>query len=121
MGSLFKEKKLLITLILDVVLTLGIPFIIYAICVSNGVHNFPYQYFFAMFGIVNALLAYLVGDIILVSYKKKNGIVTSSIPEEVILESKKWRYPFIISLIIDMLVFVVFVIIFYATGHWPLL
>ena len=121
MKSLFSEKKLLIVLLFDALLTLGIPFIIYAITSSNGVTNFAYPYFFAIFGIVNAFLAYLVGDLILISYKKKNGIVTSSIPEEVISKAKMWRYPFIITLLLDMLIFVIYVIVFYTTGHWPLL
>ena len=121
MKSLFKNKMVLLVTILDVVFTVGVPFLIHIICVSSGVNNFIYPFLFAIFTFMNGLLAYLVGDLIIVIYKKKNGLVTSSIPQEVSDKAKEWRYPFIISLIIDLVIFGVFAIIFSSTGHWPLL
>lgn len=117
---LFTEKKLWITMIIDIVLTVGVPFLVHLICVLNGV-TFEYSFLFAAFIFLNGLLAYLVGDLILVSYKRKNKIVTSSIPEDVINKARGWRIPFAISLLVDLIIFVAFAIVFYTTGHWPLM
>ena len=121
MKAVFTEKKLLIILIIDLVLTLATPFIIHVICFSMGITNFAYPLFFAIFAVINGVLAYLVGDIILISYKSKNDIVTSPVPDDIILKARHWRYPFIICALTDLVVFGVFCIIFSTTGHWPLL
>lgn len=121
MDIIFKDKKLLLILILDLLLTIGVPFLIHGILVMNDVRSFTYAFLFAIFGVINAFLAYLSGDIIIISYKKKNNIVTSSIPEDVLLKSRQIRYPFIISLLVDLLIFAVFAIVFTSTGSWPLM
>jgi len=120
MKRLITDKKLLVTLIVDLVITVGSPFLVHLICYLNGV-NFEYTFLFAIYIFINGLLAYLIGDLILVSYKRRNKIVTSGIPDDVISRSRGWRIPFVISLIVDLLIFGAFAIVFYTTGHWPLM
>ena len=117
----FKQKKLLIIMIVDTILSIGIPFGIHGICVLAGVENFGYSFFFAIFAFANGLAAYLSGDIILISYKHKNDIVTSPIPDDVYLKSKQVRYPYIVAMLADIIIFVIFVFYFSGTGHWPLM
>ena len=121
MKTIFEEKPLLVTLIIDAVVTLGLPFVVHFLCISSGITNFAYPLLFAIFAVVNGLLTYIVGDVILISYKTKNDLVTTPVPDEVREHAKHWRYPFLIVLLLDLVVFVVFCIIFSATGHWPLL
>ena len=121
MKSVFTEKKLLIILNADVVFTVGVPFLIHLFCRLAGVTNFAYPLFFAIFAAINGLLAYLVGDFIILSYKHKNDIVTSPIPDNVIIESRKIRYPFILSLLVDITIFVVFCFVYSQTKTWPLM
>lgn len=116
-----KQKKLLIITIVDLVLSTGIPFGIHGICLLAGVTNIGYPIFFAMFAFVNGLLAYLSGDIILIKYKHNNDIVTSPIPDDVYLHSKQVRWPYIISLLANILVFVICVFYYTMNGHWPLM
>ena len=117
----FKQKKLLIILIVDIVVSIGLPFGIHGICVAANVKNFGYPFFFAIFGFVNGLLAYISGDIILIRYKNKNDIVTSPIPDEIYKKSKQVRWPYIISMLACFLVFVICVFYQTSTGHWPLM
>ena len=121
MKAVFQERKLLITLIVNLVITLGLPFVVHVICSSTGVTNFSYPFLFAIFAAINGILAYLVGDIILISYKSKNDIVTSPVPDDVRLKARQTRYPFVIALLADLLIFVIFCIIFSTTGQWPLM
>ena len=117
----FKEKKLLIALIIDLFITVAGPFLVFLFCYLAGVKNFVYPFLFAIFAFLNGFLSYFVGDMILVIYKNRNDIVTSGIPTEVILASKHWRYPFIISLITNVIIFAICAIIYASTGSWPLL
>ena len=68
MKAVFLNKKLLIILIVDLLVTMGLPFGIHAICAACGVF-FGYPLLFAIFGFFNGLFAYLSGDIILLKYK----------------------------------------------------
>ena len=121
MKSVFTEKKLLITTLVDLLVSVGGPFLVFFLCYINGVTNFVYPYLFAIFVFVNGFLAYFVGDMIIISYKSKNDIVTSGIPSEVLLSAKHWRYPFIICLLFNLVLFAVCAIIYTTTGSWPLL
>lgn len=117
----FQDKKLLIIMIVDIVFSIGSPFVVHGICVAAGVKNFGYPFFFAIYAFVNGLLAYLSGDIILIRYKNQNDIVTSPIPDDVYLRSKQVRWPYIISMLACILVFVICVFYQRGTGHWPLM
>ena len=121
MEIVFKDKKLLLILIADLLISVSVPFLIHGILTLSGSGSFTYPFLFAIFGAINAFLSYLSGDIIIISYKKKNNIVTSSIPEDVVNRARQIRYPFIISLLVDLLVFTVFAIIYSMTGAWPLM
>ena len=117
----FKQKKILIILIVDILVTMGSPFAVFGILYACGVTNFVYPLLFAIFAFFNGLFAYLSGDIILIRYRHQNDIVTSPIPDDVYLRSKQIRYPFIISLLLNIAIFVVCVLVFSSTGHWPLI
>lgn len=121
MKNVFTDKKLLLILIIDIVITVGLPFLIHLFCRLAGVTNFAYPLLFAIFTAINGLLAYLVGDFIILSYKHKNDIVTSPVPDDVIIRSRKIRYPFIISLLVDLTIFVIFCIVYTLTHTWPLM
>ena len=116
---MFQDKKLVIVLIVDLVLTLGVPFLVFGLLKLAGNDSFAYPLLFAIFGVVNGILAYLSGDIILIVYKQKNNLVTTPVPDEVVMRSRVVRYPFILALLVDILVFVIFAIIYSTTGHWP--
>ena len=118
---MFQDKKLVIILVIDLVVTIGVPFLVFGILKLSGVGSFTYALLFAIFAVINAVLAYVFGDLILILYKQKNDLVTSPIPDDVVKRSRVIRYPFIISLIVDILVFAIFAIIFSMTGHWPLM
>ena len=116
---MFQDKKLVIVLIVDLLLTLGVPFIVLALTKLSGNDSFAYALLFAIFGVINGIIAYISGDIILISYKHKNNLVTTPVPDDVVMRSRTVRYPFILTLLVDILVFVIFAIIYSTTGHWP--
>lgn len=117
----FTDKKLLIVLIADLLISIGSPFLVHLICNLCGVTNFVYPLLFGVFVFVNFFLSYFVGDLMIIRYKNKNDIVTSDIPAGLLLRAKQWRYPFIISLLVCIAVFAIFAIIYSTTGHWPLM
>lgn len=121
MKALFNEKKLLLILTIDILITVGLPFGLHGILLASGINNFLYPLLFAIFGVINALLSYLCGDLILIFYKRKNHLVTTPIPEDVTNKARRIRYPFIIATVIDILIFAIFALIFSLTGHWPLM
>ena len=119
MKAVFQDKKLLIVLVVDLIITIGSPFLVFGILKLCGDESFAYALLFAIFGVINGILAYLSGDIIIIRYKMKNDIVTSPVPDDVIIRSRQIRYPFVIALIVDILIFAIFAIIYSTTGHWP--
>ena len=58
---MFQDKKLVIVLIVDLVLTLGVPFIVLALTKLSGNDSFAYALLFAIFGVINGIIA-LVQD-----------------------------------------------------------
>jgi uncharacterized membrane protein YbhN (UPF0104 family) len=121
MKPFYKQKYFYILTSILLLISLGVPFICYFIFNALNIKEFPYVYLFVIFAGLYFLLSYVVGDVYIVRYKQKEGIITSSLPEEVINKSKELRKPFIASFLITLLVFIIFYIIYASTGSWPLL
>ncbi len=121
MVTIIKDKKLLLVTIIDLLITMGVPFLVRGICALANVNNFAYSLLFAIFAFFNGLFAYLVGDIILISYKHKHDLIDTPVPDYVALSAKHWRYPFIVCLLANVIIFVIFCIVYATTGHWPLM
>ena len=118
----FNIKVLLISFMLTA-LSIGSSFLAYGISISVGAEKpFPYYIIMLVFIFVYGFLAYLIGDLQYLKYKKEKQefISVSLTPEEkeVILQK---RLPFIISLVLNLLVIGVLFIISLFLKKWPLL
>ena len=113
-----KYKSVLLTILLIVVpILISLTYLL--ITKAIGEYSNAYPLIIAIFAGIYLFLSYLVGDLIIVRYKKKENIITSSVPEDVINNAKKYRYPFIFSFLALLIVFAVLALIYYLTGQWP--
>ena len=103
-------------------LSIGLSFLSYGISIWVGAAKpFPYYIVMLIFIFLYGLLAYLVGDIEYLKYKKKVGEVHPSVPDEEREKIFLLRLPFIISLIATLLVIGVLFIVSLFIKRWPLL
>ena len=113
-----------LTYILTAIFTLigvGVPFLVFGITKATGNAPFPYYYLHLMFACLYALFAYVFGDIVLVTYRRKNPSAMGEVSPEANLKIWTLRWPFIFSLLILLILFAVFYIIFAVTHSWPLM
>lgn len=104
-----------------VLIGVGVPFLVYGISVWSGHSPFPYYYLHLIFACVFAFLAYLLGDIVIIKYRKENPEANKEeFPVEI--NEKIWllRWPCIFAMITLLLLFAVFFIIYSVTKSWPL-
>ena len=103
-------------------LSVGISFLSYGISIWVGNEKpFPYYITMLVFCFLYGLLAYVVGDIEYIRYKKKVDEVHPTLPNEEKEKILNLRLPFIISLIFTILVLGVLFIISLFMKRWPLL
>lgn len=103
-------------------LSIGASFLSYGVSIWVGASQpFPYYITMLVFIFIYGLLAYLVGDIEYLRYKKKVGEYKPSLPREERTIILNKRLPFVISLIINLLIIGVLFIISLFMKRWPLL
>ena len=114
-------KVILISFMLAV-LSVGASFLSYGISIWVGAAK-PFPYYIVMLSLIfiYGLLAYVVGDIEYLRYKKQVGEYHPSLSEEEKAKIFNKRLPFIISLIINLLIISVLFIISLFMKRWPLL
>lgn len=104
------------------VLSVGASFLSYGISIWVGATKpFPYYVTMLVFIFLYGFLAYLVGDLEYLNYKKKSGEYHPNVSEEEKEKILNKRLPFIISLIINLLIIGVLFIISLFMKRWPLL
>lgn len=118
--SIKKTKTILFASLLAI-LSVGVSFLIFGISVWVGGTKLPYYFFLMMFIFIYAFLAYLSGDLRIISYRKQVQEYNPVIPDDVQEEIWDRRTPFILALIATILVLAVFFIIRLSTGVWPFL
>ena len=103
-------------------LSVGSSFLAYGISIWVGAER-PVRYYtiLMIFMFLYGLLAYVVGDIEYLRYRKRVGEHRPAITEEERIKLISLRLPFIVSLIVTTLVFAVFFVIYLFTKSWPLL
>jgi hypothetical protein len=70
---------------------------------------------------LNALLAYVTGDIKIVLYKRKTGEINPVVPDEIIDSANELRAPFALALIGILIVLLGFFLTYLFSGSWPFL
>ena len=114
--------KVLIISFMLTVLSVGATFLSYGISIwVEASKPFPYYVVMLSFIFIYGFLAYLMGDLEYLRYKKEVGEIHPSIPEEERIKILNKRLPFIISLIINLLIIGVLFIISLFMKRWPLL
>ena len=101
---------------------IALPLGIYGItCIpSLNATPFPYIYLMFIFAFLYLLIGFVVSDIQLARWRRKNAEYDSKLPEEV--KDKAWsiRYPLYLGFAIVILCALVFEIIYWITGGYPL-
>lgn len=121
MKYFIKNKLIVIFAVLLALLGCGVSFLVFGISIWTNHTPFPYYFILIGFIFLYALLAYLVGDILIVKFKyTKKGEIDPDIPEDLAEKISKIRWTFALALILDLLVLAVFFIIS-LFGGWPLL
>ena len=104
------------------ILGVGIPLGIYGItCIpALNASPFPYIYLIFIFAFLYLLIGFVVSDIQIARWRRKTSEYDSKLPEEV--KNKAWsiRYPFYLGFVIVFLVALVFEIIYWVSGGYPL-
>ena len=114
--------KVIIISFMLTVLSVGASFLSYGISIWVGASKpFPYYVIMLIFIFIYGLLAYVIGDLEYLKYKKQVGEYHPSLPEEEKIKILNKRLPFIISLIINLLILGVLFIISLFMKRWPLL
>lgn len=121
MRNSLKKPKIIIFGSILAISSIGISFLIFGITVWTNQTKFPYYVPLIIFASVYAFLAYLIGDLRIVKYKKKVQEFNPVIPENVQEEVWDRRVPFVVGLIAALAVLAVFFIIRLITGQWPFL
>lgn len=103
-------------------LSVGSSFLVYGISIWVGAER-PVRYYTILifFMFLYGLLAYVVGDIEYLRYRKRVGEHRPAITEEEKVKLISLRLPFIISLGVTSAVFAVFFVVYLFTKTWPLL
>ena len=120
-NALKNKKVILFTAILSVV-AIGVPFLV--LVITLNIDNASPFYYPAMLGAMAAsylLIGYVWGDLHGVFYRRKNKEWDTPLPEEIKTECWVRRWPFFLACILTFVVFMVFEIIFWATGSYPFL
>lgn len=117
-----KNIKVYIIAFMLSILSIGLSFLSYGISVWVKAPNpFPYYIPMLVFAFIYALLAYLMGDLVYLKYKKQTGEIHPSVPIEIKEKMLVKRLPFIYALIITLLVIAGLFIASLFMKHWPLL
>lgn len=116
-----KKKKIIIYIILLSILSVGGSFLVFGISIWTNNQKFPYYIPLLIISFIYAFLAYLIGDLRIIRYKKEVGEYNPVIPENIQEEVWDRRTPFAGALIITLLVIGIFLIIRLITGSWPFL
>lgn len=121
MKKALRNYKTYIYSTLLVVLSIGGSFLAYGIANWTNHPKFPYYILLLCFLFIYGFLAYLLGDLVIIKYRKEVHEINPPIPEEI--ENKAWvrRMPFTIALIVTLVVTLILFIASLALGHWPLL
>ncbi len=105
-----------------VILGVGIPFIVWAICYSCGFNSFPYWMLLAVIGFAYILFGLIYTDVLEIKYRNKNNIISEQdVPQEFIDQKNIKKAPFLYAGIIVLVVLGVFALIYLFSGSWPLL
>ena len=104
------------------IIGIGIPLGIYGIsCIpSLNANPFPYIYLHLIFLLVYLFLGWTIADIQNARWRHKNSDFESKLPEE--QREKVWsiRIPFFLGALIILLFVLVFEIIYWITGGYPM-
>ena len=104
------------------IIGIGIPLGIYVItCIpSLNANPFPYIYLHLIFLLVYLFLGWTIADIQNARWRHKNSDFESKLPEE--QREKAWsiRIPFFLGALIILLFVLVFEIIYWITGGYPM-
>ncbi len=104
------------------VLSVGASFLAYGISIwVNAKTPFPYYIVLLVFAFLYGFLAYLMGDLEYLRYKKELGEIHPGVTEEEKEKIFMKRLPFIYALIVTLLVLAIFFIISLFLKRWPLL
>lgn len=99
---------------------IGVPFIVFGATASTG-NKFQYPLLMAVFAATYLLVGFILGDIYIIRYRKKNDCWNDDLPKEIKDSSWLRRTPFYLSSLIIFLVFFVLQIIYWISGSYPLL
>ena len=91
-----------LTYILTAIFTfigLAVSFFSNMITKANGMSPFPYYYILLIFVGVYLFFAYLFGDIVIITYRRKTPGLTDDLPLETNIKIWTIRWPFIFSVI----------------------
>ena len=122
MKNAFKNKKVYIFGAIMTVVGVGVPFLVLVITLNvETAAPFVYPALLGAFAALYLLVGFVWGDLHSVAYRRKNKNWDDELPPEIKTESWVRRLPFYLAAIIVFSVFMVFEIIFWATGHYPFL
>ena len=115
-----KNKRVYLFAAILAVLGIGIPFLVLAITLNiENATPFYYPALLGAFAAAYLLVGFVWGDIHSVIYRRKNKNWDNELPQEIKVESWTRRWPFYLACIVVFVVFMVFEIIFWITGHYP--
>lgn len=116
-----KKTKIIVFSVILAITSIGISFLVFGISIWLGKEKFPYYIPLIIFSFIYGFLAYLFGDLRIISYRKEVQEFNPVIPDNVQEEIWDRRVPFIASLIATLVVLAIFFIIRLITGNWPFL
>ena len=122
MKNAFKNLRVWLFTAIFVTVGVGVPFLILVITLNvEDAAPFQYPLLLGAFAALYVLVGFIWGDLHIVSYRRKNKEWDSELPKEI--KESAWirRMPFYLSAAIVFTVFMVFEIIFWITGGYPLL
>ena len=122
MKNALKNKKVYLFAGILTVIGVGVPFLV--LVITLNIEDAAPFYYPAMLGAMAAsylLVGYVWGDLHGVFYRRKNKEWDGPLPENIRTECWVRRWPFFLACIVTFTVFLVFEIIYWATGGYPFL
>ena len=122
MKNALKNKKVYLFGGILAIIGVGVPFLV--LVITLNIEDASPFYYPAMLGALAAaylLVGYVWGDLHGVFYRRKNKEWDGPLPEETKIECWFRRWPFFLAAIVTFTVFMVFEIIYVATGGYPFL
>ena len=122
MKNALKSKKVWIIASILTVVGVGVPFLVLLITyLSNTAKLANYTVILGLFAACYLLIGYVWGDLHTVAYRRKNKEWDSPLPENIKTSAWQRRWPFFLACIVVFIVFMVFEIIYWTTGSYPII